>query len=436
MNKFWIITKREYLSRVTKKSFLLTTLLVPLIIVGFYGLMGVIIAQGFKGSEKEIAVVDETGHFNNKFRDGRSLHYVYSIPDLKQAQDSLDKNVYSGVLHIPPVDIYKVNDNIKLYSKKKLGPGIIDKIENQLERRVRQLRVEDQGLSDEVLDKLVVNLSVPEVKLGDSPEEADDTASKFLALIGFVSGLMLYFVLIFFGMMVMRGVKEEKTNRIVEVIISSVKPFQLMLGKIVGISFVGITQFAIWGVISFIGYQLIGLLLPSMGIDISQFQGDIRPEQIDSDLGGLTNVIYDLVNYDGYGKLFLAFFFYFIGGYLIYASLFSAVGSAVEDETQAQQLTFPIMIPIIISVYILITMFFDPNNSIATWASIFPLTSPVVMPARIPFNPPMWQIALSVGLLVASVFLFIWLSAKIYRTGILMYGKKITFKEMLKWLRY
>lgn len=433
MNKLKVIIQREYLSRVKRRSFLLTTLLVPIIIIAFYVLMGWLITSE-TGDTKRIAVIDQSGYFKNKLANSRSILFAYPNEDLETVKGQMDDAGYAGILYIPSLDVFKVNDNIKYYSNERLGPGPKEYIMSQLRKRIRSLRMKDLNIDNKLLDSLEVDMTLPEYSLNDK-SEGGQTASEILSLIGYVIGFMLYFVLIIFGTMVMRGVKEEKTNRIVEVIISSVKPFQLMLGKIIGISLVGLTQFLIWGVIFYLGYAIaMPILVSKLNIDPAMMQtgsSGMPPQDLDT----IQKLIVDLANYN-YTPLAIAFIFYFIGGYFVYASLFSAVGSIIEDDNESQQFVLPVMMPIILSIGILTTIMNDPNNPLAVWSSIFPLTSPIIMPARIPFEPPTWQIVTSALFLILGSFFFVWLSAKIYRIGILMYGKRITFKEILKWFKY
>ncbi len=433
MNKLKVIIQREYLSRVKRRSFLLTTLLVPIIIIAFYVLMGWLITSE-TGDTKRIAVIDQSGYFKNKLANSRSILFAYPNEDLETVKGQMDDAGYAGILYIPSLDVFKVNDNIKYYSNERLGPGPKEYIMSQLRKRIRSLRMKDLNIDNKLLDSLEVDMTLPEYSLNDK-SEGGQTASEILSLIGYVIGFMLYFVLIIFGTMVMRGVKEEKTNRIVEVIISSVKPFQLMLGKIIGISLVGLTQFLIWGVIFYLGYAIaMPILVSKLNIDPAMMQtgsSGMPPQDLDT----IQKLIVDLANYN-YTPLAIAFIFYFIGGYFVYASLFSAVGSIIEDDNESQQFVLPVMMPIILSIGILTTIMNDPNNPLAVWSSIFPLTSPIIMPARIPFEPPTWQIVTSALFLILGSFFFVWLSAKIYRIGILMYGKRITFKEIFKWFKY
>lgn len=435
MKKLWIIIVREFLSRVKKRSFLISTIGVPLLIIGFYALMIFIMAGGAGTSAKQIAVVDDSGYFHQKLSNKKKLYFSYPDASIEELKENPE---YDGILHIPKIDIYKVNDNIKYYSSKSLGVASLEYLESELSSKIKELRMKDMEIDASVIKNLQVSLSVKELDYKDSSSGSDtpeSKASRMLSLIGIVIGLSLYVILITFGTMVMKGVREEKTNRIVEVIISSVKPFQLMLGKIVGISMVGIVQAIIWGCLIYVGQFFLILLLPTIGVDFSGFSGMANTTD-PQDLDGAEEMLYALANFDGWGKLAFAFIFYFIGGYFIYASLFSALASAIDDESDAQKMMFPVMFPIIISLFIVMMMAQEPNSTIAVIASIFPLTSPIVMPARIAFNPPLWQYILSMISLIAGAIFFIWISAKVYRTGILMYGKKITFKEIFKWLSY
>lgn len=437
MKKLWVIIQREYLTRVTKKSFLITTFLVPLLIAGFYaGMIYLGVAQ--TGKTKRVAVVDESGYFQQKLKNSKMVQFSYPSENFENLKAKLDKTDYSGILYIPKINLYKINDNIKYFSPDQIGTAPKEYIVGQLEKRVKQLRMEDKGIDQELLKSLDVNIQLPELGVSDT-EQNTRAGSELLSLMGIIMAFVLYFVLMLFGTMVMRGVKEEKTNRIVEVIMSSVKPFQLMFGKIIGISFVGVTQFLIWGVLFYTAQLiLMPILMTKLNIDPAAMQA-INSGNTDAvqelDLDKMEELILTLSTFN-YTKLITAFIFYFLGGYFIYASLFSAVGSVVEDDNESQQLMMPVMMPIIISIGIVTSVMNDPNNPIATWASMFPLTSPIVMPARIPFNPPTWQIAVSVLMIILGVLFCVWLSAKIYRIGILMYGKKVNFKEIWKWLRY
>lgn len=435
MRKLWVIVQREYFSRVKKRSFLITTLLVPFLIVGFYALMFWLMFAN-TGSDKRIAIVDESGHFTNKLankKDG-SITFSYPKESFEDLKNNFRESGYEGIVYIPDIDIFKVNDNIKYYSTKQIGPGPKDYITDELKNRVKNLRMEELDLDSDLLANLDVSLEMPELGV-DGNDKAKKTASEFLSILGLVMGMILYFVLILFGTMVMRGVKEEKTNRVVEVIMSSVKPFELMFGKIIGISLVGVTQFLIWSVLFGIANLFLRpYMISQLNFDPASLEGAGGAAEA-ADLEGVEKIVAELLTVN-YWKLLGFFIFYFLGGYFIYASLFSAVGSIVEDDNESQQLVFPVMMPIILSIAIVVSVINDPNNTIATIASMFPLTSPIVMMARIPFDPPMWQILLSMLFLVLGVLFFIWLSAKIYRTGILMYGKKITIKEIGKWIRY
>jgi len=435
MKKLWVIVQREYFSRVKKRSFLITTILVPFLIAGFYGLMFWLMFANTSGT-KRIAVIDESGNFTNKLankKDG-SITFSYPKESFEELKENFKETDYEGIVYIPSIDIFKVNDNIKYYSTKQIGSGPKDYITDQLKNRVKNLRMKELNLESDLLSKLDVSMEMPELGV-NGDDKAKKTASEFLSILGLVMGMILYFVLIVFGTMVMRGVKEEKTNRVVEVIMSSVKPFELMFGKIIGISLVGVTQFIIWSLLfSVVNVILRPLMISKLNFDPASL-GDAGATADTGNLEGIDKIAAELfsVNYWRLGGYFI---FYFLGGYFIYASLFSAVGSIVEDDNESQQLIFPVMMPIILSAGIVVSVINDPNNTIATIASMFPLTSPIVMMARIPFDPPMWQIGLSMLFLVIGVLFFIWLSAKIYRTGILMYGKKINIKEIAKWVRY
>ncbi len=432
-SKISIIIQREYLSRVRKKMFLITTLGLPLLFVGFTALIGYI---GAKTKEKvNIAVVDESAVFENKLWDSsksRSFQY-FKITELENLKSNYLKKDFSMLLHIkaPSASATFDTNNVKIYSKTNLSLDANEYINERLNNVYREKLMLDAGVDTKQYD----SLNKAEVTFQNINENKSNTKSQVLAGIGYFNGFLLYILMFIYGMMVMRGVMEEKTNRVAEVIISSVKPFDLMMGKIIGIGLVGITQFVIWivfmGLLTTLGASFLG------ASDV--MPGTLEGSQAIGQTGMPKNMFAEITtNFDGVNwlKIGICFLLFFIGGFLLYAAQFAAVGSMVnEDVNEAQSLTLPITMPIILGFLIMQMAISDPNSSIAIFGSLFPLTSPLVMMARIAYNPPMWQIILSLVLLFASVWFFVWLSAKIYRTGILMYGKKPSWKEVWKWLK-
>jgi len=433
MNKIWLIIQREYLTRVKKKSFLLTTILVPLVIVGFYAAIIAVMVSDNADKEK-IAVIDEGNLFEGKIppeKDNKtsSVSYVFITEPKESFQKKYDDQGYSGYLYIPKLDI-KNPQGIELHSKSTIGITTKAKIERTIDRAVEQRRLVDEKIDPARYESIKSNVEV--IGQIDSETGVKKSVEGVAHGIALAAGILIYMVLLIYGSMVMRGVMEEKTNRISEVIVSSVKPFQLMFGKIVGIGAVGLTQFTIW--IALIGLLqfILPLLMPNLAghMETQIAQNGMPPAvQKENILAAFNEGMQSIP----VGLLIFSFIFYFLGGYLMYASLFAAIGSVSEDQQDAQQLIFPVMMPIILGFVILMRSIQNPHGSLSVFGSLFPLTSPIVMLGRIPFGVPWQQLVLSMVLLVGFFLFCTWLAGKIYRTGILMYGKKGNWKEMMKW---
>ncbi|MCB9344206.1 MAG: ABC transporter permease [Saprospiraceae bacterium] len=439
MSKLSLIIRREYLTRVRKKSFILGTLLAP---VGLLVYMLVIFGlSSYQGSgELKVAVLDE-GNSLTAFPDEKGVRYVMSggrsLEQLKQAV--LDKEV-DGVLRIPKVTNFQNKDlTVFYYSDEKLAPEKSNQIEDRVVAKIKEFKMDSLKLNAEQLKLLDSKVSIdPESITGDGK----DDQSKYTAGVGLaVGGIMtflLFFMVLMYGQMVMRSVMEEKTNRIVEVMMSSVKPFDLMMGKIIGAGLVGLTQVVAWVVLS----GAVSILVPLvMGIDASQMQTPMAAgaESIDPELVQDTSFrIMSELSRQNWPLLIFAFIVFFLGGYFIYSSMFAAVGSAMGDDLgEGQSLTLPATIPLILAFYIVsMAGWRNPDSSLMVFASIFPLFSPIAMPFRMAFNPPWWQVVLSLALVIGTAILFVWLAGRIYRVGILLYGKKITLKELWKWMLY
>ncbi|HEX7903362.1 MAG TPA: ABC transporter permease [Chitinophagaceae bacterium] len=420
MNKILLIIQREYLTRVRKRTFIISTILFPLLYLGLIFGIGYL---GEKGKTKlNVALVDNSGYFDKgklereNQRDSSSVVSLVSI-----SEDSLRKNYdnlgYNGFIVIPQQVDWKTGLNgLELRSKKTLGASATNPVQNKLNNIWNEIKTEKLGISDS--SKKILNTSKINVRPKNIIDESAD--SEIAGGIGYVAGFLIYFILLVYGSQVMMGVMEEKTNRIAEVIVSSVKPFQLMLGKIIGISLVALTQFLLWIVFIFIVYN----------ITRASGSGDA----VSGVVGGVQKVFTSI----NISFILFCFVFYFIGGFFFYASLYAAIGSAVnEDMREAQSLSFPVTLLVIFSIALMSIAMNDPTGPIAVWASIIPFSSPIVMMARIPFGVPgtvpWWQLGLSMALLIGGFIFSVWLSGKIYRTGILMYGKKPTWKEMMKW---
>lgn len=434
MNKTWLIIKREYLTRVRNKTFILSTLLTPLLFVGL--IAGVTFISVKNVDNEKIAVIDNTGIFKGNLENGKALTFEY--PTGVDTANYTEKG-YDAILITPAVG------NYQLYSKKQLGLIASEQIERQLNTAVENNLLKSRyNIDNKDLDS--IRNQADATKLDTYVKEKNSEIKKgnsgIAYGIGYVAAFLIYITLFIYGTMVMRGVMEEKTNRIAEVMVSSVKPFQLMLGKIIGIGAVGLTQFIMWIVLLFGLSMVAGALVPQETLQqAAEASQQIPSAQSQMAQNGMAEMMSKVNNeFSGVNWYLIigCFLFYFLFGYLFYASLFAAVGSAVnEDPQDAQSLLLPITMPIIIAIVIMINAVTNPSSSMATWSSLVPFFSPIVMMARIPFGVPgtvpYWQLISSMGLLVAGFLFTTWLSAKIYRTGILMYGKKVTWKEMWKW---
>lgn len=423
MKKIWLIIKREYSTRVKKKSFLLLTILVPIIIIGFYAAIIAIAISG--ATEKEtVAVIDNAGLFDNNREPAGNMAFDY-IPG--ETEDSYKlkykEKGYKFFLHVPEMNFETPKQPV-LYYAKSIGPGTQAKIESVINSAIERKKMIAANIDLDKLKSIKSNISI--ITLKGEGSKAGSLASVNSG-VGFTAGFLIYLMLFIYGSMVMRGVMEEKTSRISEVIISSAKPFQLMLGKIIGIGGVGLTQFLIW-ILLVIGLQfLIPLFFPEIGKQIALASENSQGG------GGMLGILGSLKNLP-IGSILFSFIFYFIGGYMMYAALFAAVGSMVnEDPQEAQQLVFPITMPIILAFVIMTQAINQPDSKLAIFGSLFPLTSPVVMMGRISYEVPAWQMITSMLLLVIGFLGTTWLAARIYRTGILMYGKKPKLKEMIRW---
>lgn len=424
-NKIGLVIGREYFSRVKKKSFLLTTILVPIVILGFYV---AIIAISIKGGsdKKSVAVIDNGGLFQNVSEGEKKSDITYKkIPNENESSfvNKYKKEGFDAFLYIPPFNIDSPK-NFVIHSQSSLSLSTTLAIERKVNKAIEDKRLIAQGMDP--AKYAAISADVDLENMIDSKDGGKKSVAGVAYMVSFACGLLIYMMMMIYGTQVMRGVMEEKTNRIAEVIVSSVKPFQLMVGKIVGIGAVGLTQFLIWIVLIFSISSLIPLIAPGIMESVSKSGSAEAAPMVSQVMQGLSSL--PLLKIAG------SFLFYFLGGYLTYASLFAAIGSVVNDDQQdAQQLVFPVLMPIILGFVIMTNAINQPNSNMAVFGSIFPLTSPIVMMGRITYDIPFWQLATSMVLLVGCFLFFTWLTAKIYRVGILMYGKKPSWKEMFKW---
>ncbi|TZF82667.1 ABC transporter permease [Pedobacter sp. BS3] len=435
MRKVLLIIKREYLSRVRKKSFLVMTFLVPALIIGMYAL---IIALSIRGGDKQtsIRVLDESGIFAGKFKNTKSVEFqTAALPLAQEKQLAAKEN--GGFLLIIPKNIEQ-GGNIELYSRKKAGMLTISAIEDQMNDILRTKQLKDAGIDPEMLNQINPNLSIESKEL--TAEGEKDSSAGAAYGVSFAAAILIYLALFIYGAQVMRGVIEEKTSRIIEVVISSVKPFQLMMGKIIGIGLVGLTQFMLWIVLSTtlstITSQTMTVAAPEQ---VQLTQQDKKSARVAIPPAGESPVatIFKAMDTIDFKYILTMFLVYFLGGFMLYSALFAAVGSAVDSETETQQFMLPITLPLLFT-YIMAFSFIvnNPDSTLSFWLSIIPFTSPVAMMVRLPFGVPAWQLTLSIGLLVAGFVFTTWVASRIYRVGILMYGKRSSYKELVKWFMY
>jgi ABC-2 type transport system permease protein len=427
MNKTGLIIEREYMTRVKRKSFLLTTILVPIVMIGFYAIIIAVAVSG-ENSTQKIAVLDDANLFKGVIetsgKDKSSYTFIHN--ESEQSFKKIYKpEGYSLFLYIP--ELYGTDSSqIKIYSQAAISIFTKADIERKINVAIEKKRLQAANIDPDIYKKIKSDIDIENII--DSGKGEQKGAADAVYAISFIASILIYMILLIYGTMVMRGVMEEKTNRIAEVIVSSAKPFQLMLGKIIGIGAVGLTQFAIWIILMTILQLIVPFIFPQFAHQLS----DPALQQLSSNkIFTLLHGIYSLP----ITTIVFTFIFYFLGGYLLYAALFAAIGSVVsEDQSEAQQLVFPVMMPLVLGFVIATKAINDPDSALSVFGSLFPLTSPIVMMGRISFGVPPWQLALSMILLVLGFLFFTWLTAKIYRTGILLYGKKITWKEMWKWL--
>ncbi len=426
------------------------TILAPVLMAAII-IVPTLIMMNQSGDLKKIAVIEDNSDlFKGVVKNTKDAEFVYlentKVEDLKK---TFEKAGYYGILYISP-ELVNTPNAVYIISKKQPPIGLLQHIEGSLKKEIERQKLLAYKIDnlDDIMKNIETNVTIQTKKLDESGVEKGTSTGIAMAL-AYILGFLMYMLVFIFGAQVMRGVIEEKTSRVVEVIISSVKPIQLMMGKIIGIALVGLTQFMIW---IFLTVGIVTVLkttiLPKSGItEISQSMpqnlmsgnqqvaGTTTTAQMSPQLAEFSQMFDNAMN-QPWGLIIICFIFYFITGYLLYASVFAAIGSAVDNETETQQFMLPVTIPIILALMVAMGTMQNPESSLSFWCSMIPLTSPIVMMARIPFGVPGWQIVISMLLMVVTFGAFVWMAAKVYRTGILMYGKKTSWKEMWKWLRY
>ena len=450
MNKIKLIIAREYLTRVKKKSFIIMTILAPVLMASLI-IAPVVITKKTLESQKQMSVlvIDDNEFFINKLEENMRTSYTYRSGEVNEFKTEIFTGKYDAILHIPK-SYAALRAN--LYYEKDLPSRFVPDLESQLDKQLfDKLLMDTFNIQPKQFEayKNTTQATITSIKIDESGNEKTSFAwiSK---IVGLACGIIIYFFIFMCAQQVLRGVLEEKTNRIIEILISSVKPMQLMLGKIIGVAMVGLTQFVLWVVLTLILIVGVQFAVPNlfsgdskmmqttMQTPISVGTDNFLSQNTDNYLLQENSLIEQIQNYFNFSftTLLLCFLFYFIFGYLIYASLYAAVGSAVDTETDSQQFLLPVTIPLILTIMLIMPISEAPNGSLALWMSMIPLTSPVAMLIRLPAGVPLSQLLISMGLCVVFFFFCVWLAAKIYRIGILMYGKKTTWRDLAKWTRY
>ena len=438
MSNVSIIIGREFNERVRKKSFIITTLLMPVLMLALM-VAPALIMQFSGGDEKRIAVIDESGRIAPLLTDDDELRFETTDLPADAARKVLTDRF--AILCIGG-DILENPSNVKLYVNGSSSLTVESNIEKQIEKIIEEEKLRSYDIENlqQILDDVKTSVTVQTFRNDKSQEEDSQAQSSLVAMgLGYILGFVLYMFLLIYGAMVMQSVIEEKNSRVLEVMVSSVRPFDLMLGKILGVASVAVVQILVWGILVVgVGGVVLPHLMPEevmagaqamqQGIPDAAASVDMNPEVMQA-VAAITDLGYVV-------KIFACLVLFLLGGYLLYSAMFAAVGSAVDNVQDAQQLQLPITIPVILALLMMLAVIKDPNSQLAFWFSLVPFTSPVVMMARIPYDIPMWEILLSLALLYATFIGMVWLAAKIYRVGIFMYGKKPTFKELAKWIRY
>lgn len=441
MSKISLIIKREYSTRVMKKSFIILTFLTPLLFAGMI-MVPLWLASIKDNAKKKIVVIDHTNNYRKVLVNNES--YVFEFPTQSAEQikkDNINNEEFSALLIISG-DLIADPKAAVLYSNKQVNLELKTYVEGMLRSYVEEQKLASHNIPnlDKIIKESKVDLDIKTVKWGEDGEDKEGSSGLAL-VVGMVSAFLIYMFIVLYGAQVMSGVVQEKTSRIVEVIISSVRPFELMMGKIIGIALVGLTQFFLWVVLTGVISTVVGFIMGG-NVDLQSLQeaNATMPGQASAmssvESQNAIRELFTMVNGFDFAQIVILFVVYFLGGYLLYASLFAAVGSAVDNETDTQQFSLPLTLPIVFAIYAAIYSAQNPDGPLALWCSMIPFTSPIVMMVRLPFGVPAWQIILSISILVLSFIGTTWVAGKIYRTGILMYGKKTTWKEIWKWVKY
>lgn len=430
MRNLKLIIKREYLARVRNKTFVVMTFLSPVILVAM--IMLIIYLAGLNQEEQRVVGVnDESGLFVAEFRDSEEIDYIdLSDVTLEEGKTIVREKEYYGLLHVPELR-ENVSPAIQFYAKEAPAFGFLTQMEKTISDKLTNRQLQARGIDVNLIEESEARISI---EIHNFSGERTSKMSNYVKMFfGGAAGYLLMMFIIIYGNMVMRSVIEEKTNRIIEIIISSVKPIHLMLGKILGTSFAGITQFLIWVIL---GGVMLTVVSSIAGVDLAQIHSPQQQAIEQLSENDLQQLLIDIAKLPML-TLLISFLIYFIGGYFLYSAIYAAIGAAVDNETDTQQFMFPLILPLMLGIYVgFFSVIENPDGVVSTVFSMIPLTSPIVMLMRIPFGVAWWELAISIGLLVLSIAGTVWIAAKIYRVGILMYGKKPGYKELYKWLKY
>ena len=436
MNKIGLIIRREYFTRVKKRSFIIMTFLGPLLIAAIY-IIPILLAMHGDNEKRTIAVVDQSHWFERQFVNTENQTFIrLDGIDIDSTKKLVQQGFFDIALFIPETQL-NIPSSAVVYSMKQVPMSVESHIKEVMKNEIQVQKLLAAGVDPDILESIKTNINLSVIRMDEEGGEKE-TFTEVQFILGMVLAVMIYMFIMLFGGQVMQGVTEEKSSRIVEVIVSSVKPFQLMMGKIIGVSLVALTQFVMWIILTgviYVGFSAaVGISHPEA---ISQ--GTVMAQEISStnimDNEAVQNVL-NIVHSIDFGTIIFSFIVFFLLGYLLYATMFAAIGSLVDNNTDSQQFTLPVTVPLIIAILSAIYIVNDPDSSLAVWMSMIPFTSPVVMMVRIPFGIPIWQVVVSAVILAGTFVGMTWVAAKIYRTGILMYGKKPTYKEIFKWLKY
>ncbi len=436
MNKIGLIIRREYFTRVKKRSFIIMTFLGPLLIAAVY-IIPILLALHADNEKRTIAVVDQSHWFERQFVSTENQTFIrLDDIDIDSTKRLVQQGFFDIALFIPETQL-NIPSSAVVYSMKQVPITVESHIKEVMKNEIQVQKLLASGVDPDILESLKTNINLSVIRMDEEGGEKE-TFTEIQFILGLILAVLIYMFIMLFGGQVMQGVSEEKSSRIIEVIVSSVKPFQLMMGKIIGVSLVALTQFVMWilltGVI-YVGFSAaVGITNPEA---ISQ--GTVLSQEISNtnimDNEAVQDVL-NVVHSIDFGTIIVSFIVFFLLGYLLYATMFAAIGSLVDNNTDSQQFTLPVTVPLIIAIISAVYIVNDPDSSLAVWMSMIPFTSPVVMMVRIPFGVPIWQVVVSAILLAGTFVGMTWVAAKIYRTGILMYGKKPTYKEIFKWLKY